>query len=409
LEGGLKETVTVIFLITYLGVAIGKVPGLALDRTGIALLGAVAMIVSGAIDTQEAVLAVHMPTILLLYALMIISAQFRLGGFYTKCALSITRLMERPKIFLLMLMLTSGVLSAFLANDIVCLAFTPVIVTSILLQSRDPVPHLIALAVSSNIGSASTIIGNPQNMIIGQMANLNFWLFTLWSFPPTLMSLFAAYSLILLIFGKRLESSYKGPTYELEESWPPYDSHQSRKGIIAVCLLLTLFFFPIPRELVAICVAGWLLMSRRMKTRSILGLVDWHLITLFCSLFILIAAIEKYNIPQDVLLVLERHGLRLEPFSLSIISVILSNLTSNVPAVMLLTKFLDPGQTTLWYVLAISSTFAGNLITLGSIANLIVIEEASLLGINIGFWEHAKIGIPVTIVSLIFLILWTYI
>ena len=405
----MKETVTIIFLITYLGVAIGKVPGLALDRTGIALLGAVAMIVSGAIDTKEAVLAVHIPTILLLYSLMIVSAQFRLGGFYTKCALSITRLLERPKVFLLMLMLTSALLSAFLANDIVCLAFTPVISTSLLLESRNPIPYLLALAMASNIGSAATIIGNPQNMIIGQMANLNFWLFTLWSLIPVLLSLVASYGLILLIYGKKLQSSYKSVIYELGESWPPYDSHQTKKGIIAVSLILILFLFPIPREIVAICIAGWLLLSRRMKTRSILGLVDWHLITLFCSLFILIAAIEKYQVPQDILLFLEKYGFKIEPFSLSIISVVLSNLTSNVPAVMLLTKFLDPGQTILWYVLALSSTFAGNLITLGSIANLIVIEEAAVFGIKISFWEHAKVGIPETIISLIILILWTWI
>lgn len=406
---GLKEVATIIFVVTYLAVAIGKIPGLALDRTGIALLGAVAMVVSGAVSTEEAVRAIHIPTILLLYALMVISAQFRLGGFYTKCALQITTVLEKPKLFLMLLMAIASLLSAFLANDIVCIAFTPVITVSLLLHGMDPVPYLLALAISSNIGSALTIIGNPQNMIIGQLADLDFWGFTIWCLPPVLSSLIASYFLIILVYGKRLARRIEQPIFHLEESWPPYDSHQTHKGFFAIGLLLLLFLFPFPRELSAISIAGWLLLSRKMKTKSILGLVDWHLITLFCSLFIIIKSIEKYGIPQDMLIKIELLGLKIEPYSLTIMSMLLSNITSNVPAVMLLSSLIDKGQTILWYVLALSSTFAGNLITLGSIANLIVIEEAEELGVHISFWEHAKVGIPVTMVSIVLTLLWIYV
>ena len=169
----MQTTVAVLFLLAYLGIALGRVPGLALDRTGIALLGAIAMIGVGAITTSEALQAIDVSTILLLYALMVVSAQFRLGGFHTWAALRITRYMDQPKWFLLLLMAVSALFSSVLANDIVCLAFTPVVTVALLGRGYDPVPYLIGLAVSSNIGSAATIIGNPQNMLIGQLAHLD--------------------------------------------------------------------------------------------------------------------------------------------------------------------------------------------------------------------------------------------
>jgi Na+/H+ antiporter NhaD/arsenite permease-like protein len=402
----MNTTIVLIFLLTYAGVALGRIPGLALDRTGIALLGAIAMVSLGAVSTHEAVNAIDLPTILLLYALMVVSAQFRLAGFYTWVALKVARQLDRPGRFLLLLMLTSAGLSAVLANDIVCLAFTPVLTVTLTQRSLHPVPYLVALAVSSNIGSAATIIGNPQNMLIGQVGNLDFRDFFLWNLSPALASLAAAYGIIRVL--SRNCPPWAGPSLEeAHGTWPSRDAHQSRKALFYTGVLLVLFFTPVPRHMAALAVAACLLCSRRMKTRSILGLVDWHLITLFCSLFILVAAVEKAGLPHRIMAALGGGGLHVtNPYVLAGVAVVLSNVTSNVPAVMLLSKFLPEGNHLLWYVLAASSTYAGNLVTIGSIANLIVIEEAGAHGVSLSFREHARYGVPVTLASLGLLALW---
>ena len=397
----------IIFVITYIGVAMGSLPGLALDRTGIALLGAIAMVISTVLTTQQAINSIDVSTILLLYSLMVVSAQLRLSGFYTHLAFSIARFARDPVKFLAVLMITSALLSAVLANDIVCLAFTPVLCISLVQASINPIPFLIGLAVSSNIGSAATIIGNPQNMLLGQLGNLDFGGFLLFCLLPSLASLAAAFFILYFLYRNKFRQAETGEIHERRHSWPEYNRHQSRKGLFVVLVLMVLFFTPVPRELAALAMAGLLLCSRSMHTRSILGLIDWHLITLFCGLFIVIAGIESTGLPSTLALQLNSLGVDIRhPFNLAIFSSVLSNIVSNVPATMLITKFLQAGQPLQWYVVALSSTFAGNLITIGSIANLIVIEGAREYGITISFKEHARAGIPITIVSILFTLLW---
>ena len=396
-----------LFAITYLGIALGKIPGVALDRVGIALLGAIAMVASGVLTPENAFHAIDLSTILLLYSLMIISAQLRLGGFYSWSALKVLTLLKRPKRFLLALMLLSGLLSAVLANDIVCFAFTPVLAAALLQAQLNPLPFLLGLAVASNIGSAATIIGNPQNMLLGQVGQLDFGAFLRWCAPPSIAALVASYGIIILLFRKKLVMQYPGPQLRPGQDWPPFDQWQTAKGLLAVIALIVLFFTSIPREVSAITIAGVLLCSRRQKTRDILGLVDWHLITLFCALFILIQGILNGRMVPDLVVQLAELGLDLHNLSLlTVVSTVLSNLFSNVPATMLLLPFLSPGRPDAWYTLALASTFAGNLLLLGSIANLIVAEQALHWGIRISLRDHAIIGIPVTLASLLILFGW---
>lgn len=400
-------TTVAIFLLTYGGVALGRIPGLMLDRTGIALLGAIAMVVSGAVPLHEAVGAIDLPTILLLYALMVVSAQLRLGGFYTWVALRSASLVARPGVLLAAVMGLAALLSALLANDIVCLAFTPVLCATLLAAGRHPLPYLLGLAMASNIGSAATIIGNPQNMLIGQVGRLDFAAFLLWCGPPSLLALAAAYALIRWFYRGTLQAETPPPSGAQATSWPEFNRWQSTKGLAATGLLVLLFLTPLPRELSAITVAGVLLCSRRMHSRQILELVDWHLITLFCALFIVIHAITSYGLPARIIETLTAHGISpTELVTLTGVATLMSNLVSNVPAVMLLVRFLDPNQSAQWYTLAVASTFAGNLLVIGSIANLIVIEQARPFGVAISFREHAKIGVPVTLSSLLILLLW---
>jgi Na+/H+ antiporter NhaD/arsenite permease-like protein len=396
-----------VFCLTYIGIALGKIPGAGLDRTGIALLGAIAMVGFGVMTPESAFRSIDLSTILLLYSLMIISAQLRLGGFYTWAASKILTLLARPRLFLLAGMILSALLSAILANDIVCFAFTPVLAASLLQVRLNPLPFLLGLAVASNIGSAATIIGNPQNMLIGQMGRLDFGSFFLWSGPPSAMALLAGYVIICFIYRNKFYTTAYENCGAATRDWPVFNTWQTGKGIIAVIALIALFFTPLPREVSAISIAGLLLCSRKQKTRDILGLVDWHLITLFCALFILIHGILQSNGLHNLTAQLAGHGFDLRNLSvLTWTSTILSNIFSNVPAVMLLLPLLSPENPVQWYTLALSSTFAGNLFLLGSIANLIVVEQAAAAGIRITFKDHAVIGIPVTLVSLLILILW---
>lgn len=398
-----------IFLLTYAGVAVGDVPGLKLDRTGIALLGAIAMAATGIVPLDQLNAAIDLPTLLLLYALMVVSAQLQLSGFYTWIALRITTLVQRPRLFLGIMMLTSAVLSALLANDIICLAFTPVLTIALLSAQMNPLPFLLGLALSSNIGSAATIIGNPQNMLIGQAGRLHFGEFLLWCTPPALLALGVAYLLLAWFYRGRFRQPGRDAS-GLPHDWPAFDRWQSAKGLLLTVVLIALFFTPIPRELSAMTVAGILLCSRYTHARSKLELVDWHLITLFCGLFVVIHGISVVNVPAYLIGLMERYGVMLDNlYVLTGVSTVLSNLVSNVPATMLLIQFLDRVNPVPWYALAVSSTFAGNLIVIGSIANLIVIEQAKRYGVEISFGEHARSGIPVTLLSLVVLIGWIYV
>ncbi|MCO5045337.1 MAG: SLC13 family permease [Kiritimatiellae bacterium] len=400
----------IVFVLTYVGVALGGIPGLAIDRTGIALLGAVAMVACGALDTSHAVAAIDFPTILLLYGLMVLSSQLRLGGFYTRVALGLTSAMDRPRRFLWVSMAASAALSAVLTNDIVCLAFAPVLAWTVTRRSLNPLPFLLGLAIASNIGSAATIIGNPQNMLLGQVGHLSFDRFFAWCLVPSSLALIAAYGLICWRYRGKWQQGGRafGPGESSE--WPAYQAGPSRKGLIVGALLVAAFFTPIPRELSALAAAALLMCSRRMRTRSLMGFVDWHLIALFCGLFVVVRGFELTGWPARLVSQWQAHGFNLaEPFTLTASAAALSNVVSNVPAVMLLTKFLDVNEPRAWYILAVAGTFAGNLITIGSIANLIVIEQAKLAGVVIRFREHARIGVPVTLVSLAILCGWIFI
>jgi Na+/H+ antiporter NhaD/arsenite permease-like protein len=223
------------------------------------------------------------------------------------------------------------------------------------------------------------------------------------------LALAAAWGIIAWIYRGRWADGAGSAAAADPEAEAPFNAHQTRKGLLVTGVVMVLFFTPIPREFTALAAAGWLLCSRRMTTRSILGLVDWHLITLFCALFIVIHGLARTGAPERAMAFLAGHGVALDqPGTLTAVSTVLSNLVSNVPAAMLLVRFLDPLQPVQWYILAVSSTFAGNLLVIGSIANLIVFEQARAFGIVVRAREHARTGIPVTLASLAILLLWVW-
>ncbi len=392
----MEYSVLLIFTLVYLGMVLGGLPGLALDRTGIALLGALLLVAFGDITPAGAWGAVDVPTIALLFGLMVVSAQFRLGGFYTRVTRRLAEAPGTPQTLLALLILVAGGLSALLANDIVCLAMAPVLVEGCARRRLNPKPFLLGLACAANVGSAATLIGNPQNMLIGQSLQLSFAGYLLDGGVPALLGLGLVW--VVLVRYNRGDWHLDTPLPELDA--PEFDPWQTGKGLVILTLLTAAFLFaPWPREVVALGAAALLLTSRRMASRNILGLVDWQLLVLFIALFVVNHALAASGMLASALAALAAAGLDLgEPGLLFGVTVLLSNLVSNVPAVMLLLPAAE--HPLAGPILALASTLAGNLFIVGSIANIIVIDQAARLGVRIGWREHARVGIPVTLSTL---------
>jgi Na+/H+ antiporter NhaD/arsenite permease-like protein len=390
--------VLLVFLLVYAGMILGRLPGLALDRAGVAVLGAMALVAGGGLTVSEALGAADASTLALLFGLMIVSAQLRLGGFYTAATRVLATSASSPAGLLARVMAVSALLSALLANDIVCLAMTPILVESTLARGLSPVPYLLGLALAANLGSAATLIGNPQNMLIGQVTGLAFAGYLAAAWPCVLAGLIVAWAAIVWHFRGR----FAGPVIRLSVATPPFDAWQSAKGLGALTLCVAAFLWGgVPRENSALACAGLLLLSRRLTSRDTLALVDWQLLLLFLGLFVVNHEVAAVGLLDDMYRLLSATGVDLaRPAWLFTVTAVLSNIVSNVPAVMLLLPgHASPGQGTL---LAVSSTLAGNLLLPGSIANLIVAEQARALGVRLGLAAHARVGIPATVVALTF-------
>lgn len=401
--------IVAIFVTVYAGMILGGLPRLKLDRSGVALLGAIGVIGLGAMSTAQAASAVDLPTVLLLFAFMVVSAQMRLGGFYTAVTRRVAALPLGRNALLGALIAVAGALSAVFSNDIICLAMTPVVAQLCLQRRLNPVPFLLGLACAANIGSAATLIGNPQNMLIGSVLQLPFGGYVRQALPPVLLSLGVLWA--WLVWGpghakptvpatssdhlpSDLPSGY-GPLQA-----PPFDAWQSAKGLaVATALLLVFLFTDWPREVAALVGAGVLLLSRRLHSSDVMGFIDWPLLVLFTGLFVVNQAFESTGLAAQAVAWLAAQGVALaDPGVLFVAGVGLSNLVSNVPAVMLLLPHLQGPQAGI--TLALVSTLAGNLLLVGSIANLIVVDLAQKSGVVIDWRMHARVGVPVTLLTL---------
>jgi Na+/H+ antiporter NhaD/arsenite permease-like protein len=397
-------TVLVVFAAVYLGMILGEIPGLRLDRAGIALLGAIALIATGDVSTAEAWASIDVGTLSLLFGLMIVSAQFRLGGFYGALTRRIAADDTTPAGLLAGIVLVAGLLSALLTNDIVCLAMAPVLIELCGRRALNPVPYLLGLACASNVGSAMTLIGNPQNMLIGQRLGLSFAGYLFDAGIPAVAGLVVVWAVIAVLWRRR----WPGPPCVPALQTIPFSAWHTTKGAIVLGAIIAAFLFePWPREAVALAGAGLLLTSRRMASRDVLGLVDWQLLILFMGLFVVNHAFQQAGLAASGLRELATAGMDLRRLpELFGATVLLSNLVSNVPAVMLLL----PAAThpLAGPVLALASTLAGNLLIVGSIANIIVVDQARQLGVPIDWRVHARTGVPVTVGTLALAALWLW-
>ena len=402
----------VIFAAVYAGIAIGTIPFTRLNRSAIALLGAIAVVAIGRLSFTDAVGHVDFATLALLFALMVIAAMLRVAGFYTRIIEWIVSRAHKPWTLLVGVIAAAAILSAIFANDIICLAFAPVLCVGLQKAGRRPLPYLIALATSSNIGSAATIIGNPQNMLIGQSAHLSFGHYCLIAAPLVLACLVLNVLVVAIVYRKTLftasEEVVVGSQHvELVTPDFPFRPWQVAKTLLIMLgLMLAFLFTGVPREISALVAAGLVLISRTQDPRKLFALVDWELILLFIGLFVVIGNVQQQGLMQQALDHITAQGVQIyQPVPFSLITVALSNIVSNVPAVLLLKHGLavpagtaDPVTYT-WYLLAVVSTFAGNFTLLGSIANLIVAEQSKPHGVKMGFVEYLKAGVPLTILT----------
>ncbi|WP_326539553.1 SLC13 family permease [Pseudorhodoferax sp.] len=403
--------VLAIFGIVYLGMMLGGLPRLHLDRTGVALLGAIAIIGAGEMSTEAAARSVHLPTIVLLFSFMVISAQMRLGGFYAAVTRRLADLPLGPRAWLAVVIAAVAALSAVFTNDIICLAMAPVLVDACQRRRLDPVPYLLALACASNIGSAATLIGNPQNMLLGEVLGLPFGRYTLQALPPVLASLGLLWALLAWQLRRGLPAvpAEPAPWSAVAHDSPDFDAWQTGKGLVVALVLMGVFLLTgWPRDVAALVGAGLLLLSQRFHSSRVMGQIDWELLVLFIGLFVVNHALEHTGLTAQALQALQAEGVDLRDAGwLFGATALLSNLVSNVPAVMLLLPAVQAGDTlAAGTLLALVSTLAGNLLIVGSIANIIVVDAARRRGVQIDWLSHLRIGLPVTLGSLLITALW---
>jgi len=401
---GLRTIALPLIAITYLGVAIGEYPRLKMNRATIALVGAVALVALGIISFDAAVQAIDVDTLLLLFAMMVVNLHLRLSGFFDFVSMRIVTVARSPRILLAWIVLASGVLSALFLNDTIVLMFTPLVLQVTASLKRNPIPYLIGLVTAANIGSTATIIGNPQNMLIGMSSHISFASFFATLAPVAVIGLVIAWLVLVVVY----RAEFAATQFErVDIASTKIDQTLLNKTLMLTAAMLVAFLLGAPIPIAALAAAAGLFITRRIDPDEILPQVDWSLLVFFSGLFVVTGALS-FTHWSDQLFALVEPIARAGVAPLSIITVILSNLVSNVPAVLLfrplVPHFADP--TRVWLTLAMASTFAGNLTLLGSVANLIVAESARARGVKLSFGEYLKAGVPITVLTLIVGIAW---
>jgi Na+/H+ antiporter NhaD/arsenite permease-like protein len=389
-----------ILFFTYLVLAVGRAPFLRIDRTGAAIVGATLMIAAGVISLDEAYRHVDFRTLVLLFGMMVIIAHLRMARFFSAAVRAVGARVHQPVALLVAVVFVSGALSALFVNDTICLVFTPVLIQLARARGHRPLPYLLALATASNIGSVATITGNPQNMLIGSVSQIGYARFAAALGPVALFGLAIDAAILVLLFRHELRP---GP---LDAGGPrrrPAHRAMTVEGLIVTAGVLAGFLAGKDPALCAAVGAAAVLVTRRINPQKIYRQIDWDLLVLFIGLFVVIAGVERAGLARRLFDLLAPIGLHTVA-GLTVVTAIVSNVISNVPAVMLLARVVPqlPSPETAWLTLAMASTLAGNLTLVGSIANLIVLQSARRHDVDIGFWDYCKVGIPVTLATLAF-------
>jgi Na+/H+ antiporter NhaD/arsenite permease-like protein len=393
-----------IFFGSYFVFALGKFPWMKIDRPGAAIIGGVLMVAFRIVGAPEALASIDFSTIVLLFSMMLVAANLRLAGFFDGITeWSIARL--HPHHLLPTVIFATGLLSAFLVNDIVCLVLTPLVVHMTRRLGIAPVPYVVAVATASNIGSTATITGNPQNMLIGSLAGISYLDFIVHLGPVAIAGLFVNWAVLHWVY---LPGSMDRVPVAQVLSAPEFQHERVRKKpVVVLVIVLAGFLAGVPAAMMAAIGAALLLITRTVDPRTVYDEVDWGLLVFFVGLFVIVGGAERAGLTRSLLEPIAAWNLHRLPVFVTATAV-LSNVVSNVPAVMLLRTlvpaFPDPHQG--WLALAMSSTLAGNLTITGSVANIIVVERALAEGVHVGFREYFRVGAPVTVATLILGSIW---
>lgn len=395
---------TLIAGLTLVGVAVGRWPGLRMNRATIALVGATALIAIGVIPLEAAYRAVDWNTIVLLFAMMVLNVNLRIAGFFHLVISRVVRLARTPRRLLALVIVVSGVLSALFLNDTLALMLTPLVLDLALALRRNPLPYLVALVTAANVGSVAAITGNPQNMLVGISSGIPFVQFTAALAPIAVAGLAIIWVVMVLVYREEFRSVPLEGTYEL----PPREQRPLlRKSMLATALMLVALIAGAPIPLAALTAAALLLISRRRDPEAVFLDIDWGLLVFFAALFVVTGAIETSGLGEGLFAWL-RPWADGGPAKLTVVSLVLSNVVSNVPAVMLMRPVIptlaDPE--TAWLTLAMATTLAGNLTLLGSVANLIVAEIARRRGVHLSFVEYLKAGTAIAVLTLTVGVVW---
>ncbi|HEX5228122.1 MAG TPA: anion transporter [Bryobacteraceae bacterium] len=387
-----------IFAITYLVLAIGRLPGFRIDRTGAAIIGASFMVGVNALSLDEAYRAINFDTIILLFGMMIVVANLQLSGFFSLVAERVVERAHSPLVLLAAIVAVAGTFSAFFVNDTMCLVLTPLVLEIAEALDRNPVPYLLAVAMAANIGSVATITGNPQNMMIGSFSGIAYRNFLGALAPVAVAGLLLAVLVIFLSYRREFLARNNVAVSKREIA---VDRGLMWKSLAVALAMIAMFFVGWPVPKVAIVAGAVLLITRRVRPEQVYQRIDWALLVLFAGLFIVIAGVEKTSLETELAGFASRIHLE-NTYLLSGLAAVLSNIVSNVPAVLVfkpLVGHLHDAQRA-WLVLAMASTLAGNLTIVGSVANLIVIQQAAAK-VRIGFWEYFRVGAPLAVLTIL--------
>jgi Na+/H+ antiporter NhaD/arsenite permease-like protein len=385
--------------LTYLGLALGYIPGLRMNRATIALVGSSFLIALGVLNLQEAWQAIDANTIVFLLSMMVVNANLSYAGFFRRSLSLLLSITRSPLGLLIALTFGSGILSAFFLNDTLALVFTPLTLGLTASLGLNPLPYLLAIAGATNIGSVATLSGNPQNILIGSFSGIPYLDFLRALIPVTLIGLVIQIIWLWLLYPDVRSIQ---PCQNLPNSNQRIFKPLFNKSLVITSGLLIAFALGLPLGECALVAASLLLITRRIKPQRILKHVDWNLLVMFSGLFILTKATQKLNLLQPFTQAINSAA------SLLGVTVILSNLISNVPAVLLLHPLITKDDTQAWLLLAAGSTLAGNLTLFGSVANLIVAEAANDLGYKLTFLEHLRFGLPLTLCTLLLVYLFIH-
>jgi len=392
-------------ILTYFGVAAGSYPGLKMNRATIALVGAVAIVAFQIMTPATAMQAVDPNTLVLLFAMMVISAHLRLAGFFDWVSHWLAQHTRSPRLLLVYVIAAAGLLAALVLNDTVVVAFTPLVLALTKRLQRNPLPYLMGLAAAANIGSTATITGNPQNILIGQSSGIGYVDFLLALGPVALVGLALSWVIIIRIY--RVEFSQPWAAAPAPVADAQINIWQLQKCLVVIGLMLLAFLLGAPIALAAIVAAAVLLVSRRTEPTEVFGHIDWPLLVFFTGLFVVTGALDATHLSDNLFAVVQplaSGGVA----ALTLVAAALSNIISNVPAVLLFRAVVPqlPDPRLAWLTLAMASTLAGNLTLLGSVANLIVAETARGQGVNLSFREYLRAGVPITLATLTVGIIW---